>query len=188
MLATEAPDTGQLVEAVLSGDLEAQTQLYYRHRNLMFGIGSRHGLPSHELDDCVQIAWDRAMTSLSQLRDHRRFKSWLAAITRNAANSLHRQRARESATVGSELDCSVVGDTAETIVGWEDRRALATALRALRAEDLALVKMLFFDRVPYSEIAERLNCRPGSIGPTRGRMLDRLRDEYFAACKAEFAG
>ncbi len=184
MLATKALDTGQLIEAVLSGDLDAQTQLYYRHRNLMFGIGSRHGLPSHELDDCVQIAWDRAMTSLPQLRDHRRFKSWIAAITRNAANSLHRQRSRESATISSELDTSVDGDAAETIVGWEDRKALATALAALRADDLALVKMLFFDRVPYNEIAERLNCRPGSIGPTRGRMLNRLRSEYLSACQA----
>ncbi|MGH1489957.1 MAG: RNA polymerase sigma factor [Acidimicrobiales bacterium] len=183
MFATEMLDTGQLIKAVLAGDQEAQTQLYYRHRNLMFGVGSRQGLPSHELDDCVQIAWERAMSSLTQLRDHRRFKSWVSTITRNTANSLHRQRSRESVTTEADLDTTVDCDAIERLCCQEDRQAMATAVQALHADDRALVEMLFFERVSYSEIAKRLKCRPGSIGPTRGRVLDRLRAQYLLACQ-----
>jgi DNA-directed RNA polymerase specialized sigma24 family protein len=50
------------------------------------------------------------------------------------------------------------------------------ALSALPSRWQRLLEMLMADPpVPYTEISDQLGLPIGSIGPTRGRCLDRLR-------------
>jgi RNA polymerase sigma factor (sigma-70 family) len=61
------------------------------------------------------------------------------------------------------------------IVRAELRQALRDGLIELPARDQSLLR-LFAAATSYKEISELLGMRPGSVGPTLRRCLDRLRD------------
>ena len=60
----------------------------------------------------------------------------------------------------------------------ESEQTLREAIAELQPRCESLVKMLFFEipPVPYQEVADRLGLAKGSIGFTRMRCLDRLRE------------
>jgi DNA-directed RNA polymerase specialized sigma24 family protein len=62
------------------------------------------------------------------------------------------------------------------LVHADRRRTVHNALRELTEPQRRLIAMLFADPAPsYSEISARLAVPIGSIGPTRCRLLDKLR-------------
>jgi DNA-directed RNA polymerase specialized sigma24 family protein len=68
------------------------------------------------------------------------------------------------------------------------RRTAHRALRELSEPDRQLIVMLFADPAPsYAEISARLAMPIGSIGPTRIRLLRKLRDALSDEDGAELA-
>ncbi len=71
----------------------------------------------------------------------------------------------------------------ERLHAAERREALRRALASVPAHEQRLMGMLLGEREPsYDEISASLGIPKGSIGPTRGRCLARLR------CDARLAG
>ena len=63
------------------------------------------------------------------------------------------------------------------LVGADSRRMVQRAMTELSEPDRQLIVMLFTDPAPsYAEISGRLAMPIGSIGPTRCRLLGKLRD------------
>lgn len=170
-----------LVQLILMGDRDAETRLFARHHGFMRGVVSVARLPSHEWDDCIQTSWERSMRSLERLRDPKSFKSWLATITRNEAVTMHRRRNREQPSSAVDLDCVVDTDVDANLLKADSFTALAKALETLDNADRRLIDLLFVQRQPYKAVAAEIGCRVGSIGPTRGRVLNRLRSAYLHA-------
>jgi len=64
----------------------------------------------------------------------------------------------------------------ERVLAAEEQRALWAALRTLDTRCQELLRIVAFVRRPdYDLVAERLQMRRGSVGPTRLRCLDKLR-------------
>jgi DNA-directed RNA polymerase specialized sigma24 family protein len=79
------------------------------------------------------------------------------------------------------VDEVVAGADARLLRGERDA-ALWNAFKRLPQRDQALLRMLTADPTPsYEEIAAALGVAIGSIGPKRGRALERLRRELVAA-------
>jgi len=74
-----------------------------------------------------------------------------------------------------DLDTSQPSEPLEAL---EQRGAVHRALERLGDRCRQLLKVLYFENTTpaYAQIAERLQMRIGSIGPTRARCLQRLRD------------
>ena len=69
-------------------------------------------------------------------------------------------------------------DPEETELAAERRDAVRHALASLPARQRTLLHLLHSDAAPsYDEIGSALGMPVGSIGPTRGRALERLRRE-----------
>ena len=63
------------------------------------------------------------------------------------------------------------------LVALEERQALRDGLAELPAGRRELLQLLLADPpIPYAEISERLGIPVGSIGPTRARALEQLRN------------
>ena len=64
----------------------------------------------------------------------------------------------------------------------EVSEALMQAIVGLSGREFNLIYSLFFDinSPSYEEISERLKIPVASIGPTRGRILDKLRKKMVA--------
>jgi RNA polymerase sigma factor (sigma-70 family) len=178
-MSNNQPVTG-LVTRARNGDRQAWDALVERYAPLIWSICRRHRLTDTDACDVGQNVWLRLVDRLGALRDPAALPGWLATTTRRECARVL-CAAREPLAAGSGLDADTLPDeqavTAERqLLAAERHAALREALLDLPPECQRLITLLAADPpVPYAEISVRLGIPVGSIGPTRRRYLDKLR-------------
>lgn len=168
--------TAELVEAARDGDAHAWDELVQRYAGLVMAICRKMRLSESDAADVSQTVWLRLVEGLPKLRNPAALPGWLATTTRHEALHVRQQPAAVTFLEEIELDAGAEPLDAELLAA-ERRTALRQAVAALPAEGRALLSLLMADPpVPYSEISRRLGIPVGSIGPTRRRLIDKLRD------------
>lgn len=173
-------DVAGLVRCAVDGDQSAWNELIDRFSGLVWAIARRHRLSGADAADVFQTTWLRLVEHVEDLTDPERVGAWLATTARRECLRLLRVTGRQI-PVGDELPEPVAdapGPDAELLRAQRDA-TLRQAFSRLRSSDQALLRMLMADPAPsYPEIAATLDMPIGSIGPTRGRCLERLRREH----------
>jgi len=169
------PTTAQLVSAARNGCAAAETTLYDHHRPMVVKVARRHGLDDHQCADVVQRSWLKARQGLDGLRRDDRFGPWLAAIARNESISMIRSTSREVGFPDHDLADDAEGAPDRLLMQTEERGMLRAAMTHLDPGERELVRLLFVEGMAYQQVAKVLGKPMGSIGPTRGRVLRRLR-------------
>lgn len=169
---------GALLAAVADGGEAARNAwsvLVARHSGRMYRVARSFSLDQATAEDLVQIAWLRLLERSGQLREHDAVGVWLATIVRNEARRLVTRR-REIPTP-LELDRPDPAPPTETaLLAEEDRHAVRVAFGRLGADCQQLLRLLAVEPRPsYDEIAVALGRPRGSLGPTRRRCLEQLR-------------
>jgi RNA polymerase sigma factor (sigma-70 family) len=167
-----------LVQATARGDREAWRLLIERHDGLIRAICRAHRLTHADADDVRQTTWLRALEHAAGLRNPQGIAAWLGTVARRECLRVLRDRARvyvcEDALLEREGDFEPPADAC--VLAAERRAALRATVATLAARDRALLALLYDDAEPsYTEIGRTLAMPVGSIGPTRARMLERLR-------------
>jgi RNA polymerase sigma factor (sigma-70 family) len=168
---------GDLLAAAAAGDQRAWDALVQRHTSLLWSIARSYRLSNADAADVVQTTWLRLVEHLDKVADPERLAGWLATTARRECIHLVRRadrRAEASAELpdlpddGPELDAALLRDERDAEL-WQ---ALA------RLDELCqrLLRVLMADPPPaYADVAAALGMKVGSVGPTRGRCLDKLR-------------
>ena len=174
-------DTGlsELVGAAAKGDQRAWQGLVERFSGLVWSVARAYGLSEADAADVAQTAWLRLVENLHRVRDAQRVGAWLATTARHEALRTLRVAGRQL-PVGDDAELEPsdpVQVTPETLaLASEQRSILWQAFAALPPSCQRLLRVLMADPPPsYQEAAAALGMPIGSIGPTRGRCLDRLR-------------
>ena len=168
-----------LVARARNGDKRAWDDLVQRYAPLVWSICRRHQLSDADAGDVQQSVWLQLVDQLDKVRDPAALPGWLVTTTRREC--LRVLPAARGPAAGYVLDAELLPDeqagTAEQEVLVAERHAaLREALGHLPPDCQQLIAMLIEDPpVPYTEISARLGIPVGSIGPSRGRCLDRLR-------------
>jgi RNA polymerase sigma factor (sigma-70 family) len=169
-----------LVIRARNGDKLAWDALVERYSPLIWCICRRHRLGAADAEEVSQSVWLHLVNELANVRDPGALPGGLATTTRREClRILH--AARGPLTAGSGLDADLLpddhaGTTEQEVLAAERHIALCEALTHLPPGCRQLIALLIEDPpVPYTEISARLGIRVGSIGPSRGRCLDRLR-------------
>ncbi len=103
---------------------------------------------------------------------------WLTVTAHRESLRLLRDKQRETSMEMADLpETMVEPDHFEERAARDEARAVVNrAVAALPARQRALIEVLLAEAPPsYGEIAEELAIPVGSIGPTRGRALEKLR-------------
>ena len=170
----------RLVKAAANGDHGAWDSLVARYVALLWSIAFRHGLNESDAADVVQNTWLRLFEHIDDLREPARVGSWLATTAQREALRIVAQHKRMVPS-----DDETAFDGADRLQAPVDERLLARELadEAVAALDTlpptwrALVVALTQDPpLTYEEIVADLGVPIGSIGPTRGRSVRRLRE------------
>lgn len=168
-----------LLEAARHGDQAAWHRLVERHTGLLWAIARAHRLDRSDAADVVQTSWLRLIEHLPDIKKADSVGAWLATTARRECLRTLRQAAR--AQPSDAMDDMFAADIAEIdarLVRDERDVCLRQAFARLPASDQALLRLLMLDPAPsYREISAALGMPIGSIGPTRGRALERLRNE-----------
>ena len=174
------PVVTDLVTRARSGDKQAWDALVERYASLIWSICRRHRLADADADDVGQSVWLQLVEHLDKVRDPAALPGWLATTTRReCARVLRAVRGPHAA--GYAVDAETVPDdqaqmAEQQVLVSERHAALREAFAHLPPCDQQLIALLIQDPpVPYAEIGARLGIPVGSIGPTRGRCLDKMR-------------
>lgn len=168
-----------LVLRAREGDADAWEQLVEAYVGLIWAVTRAHRLDDGTAQDVSQTTWLRLVENLHRLQEPERVGAWLATTARRECLRALRH-SRRQVLVGDEGALEVLGpvdvevDTA--LLREESRAEVQEALAALPDGCRALLTLLVLDPPPsYEEVSAALGMPVGSIGPTRGRCLAKLR-------------
>ena len=171
------PGVSQLVAASANGDQAAWNELVRRYARLVMAVIRSYRLTAADAQDVSQTVWLRLVEHLGNLREPEALPRWLETTTQRECGR-YVQRGRRTVPVDPHSDTVVHQPASEDLDGdiarAELRRALLDGLAELPPRDQSLLRM-FAAATSYKEISELLGMRPGSVGPTLRRCLDRLR-------------
>jgi len=170
----------QLILACRRGDTAAWERLLDNYERLVYSIPLNYGLSREDAADIVQLTFTSLIQRLDGLREDSRLSAWLATVARRNTWRVIEQSRREraeafEATVESEAPLDRPGG--DPLERWELIEWLHQGLGRLDPRCREMLTALYFAAEPpsYAEVAARMNMPIGSISPTRGRCLERLR-------------
>ncbi len=177
----QAEAVAELVEGAARGDQRCWDDLVERFLPLVSAIIARHRLRGPDADDVNQTVWLSLVEHLGDLREPRALPGWLSTTTRHECLRVIKGSRRtllvdpQSTTVLDLRDEDQ--DVAEGVLALERQQVLRAGLAELPDDRREMLTLLLADPpLPYREVSRLLGIPIGSIGPTRARALDQLRN------------
>jgi RNA polymerase sigma factor (sigma-70 family) len=184
--AVHPDDLGSLVRAAADGDAAAWRTLVERFSGLLWSIARGHGLASADAEEVCQTTWFRLTVHIGRIKEPDRVGGWLAATARHEALRLIRAAGLVDLTSDIDLLAPGIDDSSpeRVVLAAEDSAAeterlsrIWQAFQDLPGRCQQLLRALLAAPPPsYADIAAAFEMAVGSIGPTRARCLQQLRD------------
>jgi RNA polymerase sigma factor (sigma-70 family) len=186
--AGTGPETIASRAAVLFGRFRAgeehtMTDLVALLTPLLWHTARAQRLDHQAAEDVVQMAWLALVRNAASIADPQAVMQWLIVTVRREAWRAVKRTDRVEPRDIEEADLAgapaerpeeqVLRDDADSRL-WQHIAELSERCQAL------LRVIAFADRPDYAAVAEALGMPVGSIGPTRGRCLAKLRQSLAA--------
>jgi RNA polymerase sigma factor (sigma-70 family) len=180
-----APSIGDDVVALLTrandGDQQAWNAIVDRYTNLLWSVARGHRLGTADAADVVQTTWLRLVEHLQEIREPDRLTAWLITTARRESLRLVGIARREDVGGADDLAANMPDERDGPVDAGlllDERDALLWhCFSQLNERCQQILRALMASPPPsYAEVSSALELPVGSIGPTRGRCLDRLRE------------
>jgi len=185
---TESPSVWEtaasLFERWRAGESAALDDLVRLLSPMLWQVVRASGLDATTAEDVVQTTWLALVRSGESIVEPRAVAGWLCTSARREAWRVAKQSTRQRPVEEESIARRLPDEPApENQVVLDDENArLWECLRKLPERCQRLLRIVAAEARPdYSEIAAELGMPVGSIGPTRGRCLDKLRKELTLA-------
>jgi RNA polymerase sigma factor (sigma-70 family) len=172
-------DATRLMRRAANGDPRAWEGLVDKYGRLIWSITRDFKLVESDAADVFQTTWMRLIEHIDRIDHPDRVGSWLAATARNEC--LRSLAAHKKVVLAHEDDsfgrpATHEPEIDEALLAAERADVVREAMTHLPQRWQRLMEMLMADPpASYAEISDELGLPVGSIGPTRGRCLARLR-------------
>lgn len=179
-------DENKIIEQVLAGDSNAFGTLVETYQDRVYNLALRMCGNPDDAFDLSQEAFFRAWRGLSGFQGEAAFSTWLFRLTANVCLDWLRAKKRRptvSLTAvdddGEEVQMEIAdpGKSPEEILeAAEDRAALAKAMNQLPVEYRQILTMRAINYMSYTEIADALQLREGTVKSRLSRARLALRN------------
>ncbi|HIV56987.1 MAG TPA: sigma-70 family RNA polymerase sigma factor [Candidatus Stackebrandtia faecavium] len=170
----------QILSASGSGPNGGIDELVDEFTPMLWRIARRQGLDPETAEDVVQSTWLALLRRGSDIENPAALPGWLATTARREAWRVGRRGAREQPVDrewdDAPVDTGIDDEVVERVELPRRDRALWGIVRRLpqRCRDIVEV-IAYVDKPNYVQVAESLGVPRGTIGPSRGRCLAKLR-------------
>jgi len=164
------------VARVAGGDAVALQELYERYGRVVYSFAFRLTGDTTLSEECVQdvfVALWRRAADFDPTRA--KLTTWLFVVARNRAIELGRQKGRRPELRDDLEPAGSAPDPADLVSVADESQRLAEAMAELPEEQLAVLRLSYFDGLSHAEIAEVIGI---PLGTVKGRVrlaLERLR-------------
>lgn len=175
-----ASRAGQLFAAYRDGDEAKMADLVAVLTPILWHTVRGVRLDAATAEDVLQTVWLTLVRKADTVAEPQAILQWMLVTTRReawrAAKTANRVQVEDfDSAVGQDQQVSPESVEDDVIAG-ETRTRLWAQVQKLPQRCQALLRVIAFaDRPDYAEIARTLGMPQGSIGPTRGRCLAKLR-------------
>lgn len=165
-------------EAWVAGDPLALDELVLCMTPVLWHVVRAYRLEREVAEDVVQTTWLALVNHRASILDGAAVGGWLTTTARREAWRVSKASARLRPEEDEELTLRLPAQRSpeEAVVAADRRDRLWSAVDSLPERCRRLLRIVAFENRPdYSQLAEDLQMPIGSIGPTRGRCLAKLR-------------
>ncbi|EOD58687.1 RNA polymerase sigma factor [Amycolatopsis vancoresmycina] len=169
---------GELLEAARAGDRTGFAEIVRALSPMLWHVARAQGIDAETASDVVQQTWLALVRSLADIRTPAALTGWLVQVTKREAWRVARAGRAERFVDPWDLRDTPADDPGpeQLAVASDTQRRLWSLVKQLPERCQALLRIVaFVPRPDYDAISESLGVPHGSIGPTRGRCLARLR-------------
>jgi RNA polymerase sigma factor (sigma-70 family) len=172
------PELVAVVRAATAGDRRAVAVLVARFDRPLRATARSYGLDRWDVDDVLQQTWIQFLEHGRTLREPAAVKGWLITTTRRHCLRVLQAHVRECLCDDPADGRAGADDEPEArIFADETRAAIDASLTRLTERQRKLLTLLLEEPdLSYQDVGRRLGLPTGSIGPTRARSLERLRE------------
>lgn len=177
-------DAGTLFERWRGGEPAALDDLVRLLSPMLWQVVRASGLGRATAEDVVQTTWLALVRSGDTITEPRAVSGWLFTSARREAWRVAKQSTRQQPVEDETIARRLPDEPApeEQVVLDDDNARLWDSLGKLSERCQKLLRIVAAESRPdYSAIAAHLGMPVGSIGPTRGRCLEKLRHELTQA-------
>jgi RNA polymerase sigma factor (sigma-70 family) len=171
----ESVSHGELLVRAAGGERAAWDALVDRFGNMVWATARGFRLDEASASDVAQTVWLKLIENIDKIADPERLPGWLVTTCRREALRVVRQSER---AIPSEFEYDIEDDAPsldDLLIEDEESRAVMAAFTRLDEECRELLRLFTLEpALSYEEISEVTGRPMGSLGPTRGRCLDRL--------------
>jgi RNA polymerase sigma factor (sigma-70 family) len=167
-----------LAEAATAGREDAIGELVTELSPLMWHVARGAGLSSGDAEDVLQTVWTQLVAHLGDIRTPAALTGWLVITTRRESWRVRAAGRRQVPAEEDWLEALPEGKPGaeERVMIDDQRRALWAAIGKLTPACQEIMRTIaFVSRPDYARVAAALGIPRGSVGPTRGRCLAKLR-------------
>lgn len=160
------------------GDAAALDDLVRLLTPVLWHVVRAYGLDRHRAEDVVQSTWLILVRKRDSIAEPRAVGSWLTTTVRREAWRAGQVDSRTSVVEDEVLEhrTGTAPGADGAVVAADEASRLWGQVRQLSPRCQRLLRVIAFsDRPDYRQLAVDLGMPVGSIGPTRGRCLARLR-------------
>lgn len=167
----------ELLARACEGDRKAWETIVDRYYRLVWSVVRGYRLDSESAADVSQTVWEKLITHADRIRDPERLGSWLATTAKHESlRLLGRQRRQVPVDEIAEQADLTAMPIEELLIDQESTRSVYRAFRQLPEESQRVLRLLTVDPpLDYETIGELIGRPVGSIGPTRQRILKKLK-------------
>jgi RNA polymerase sigma factor (sigma-70 family) len=174
---------GECLERARNGEMGALGDVVRELNPLLWHVARAEGLTAEQSADVVQTTWLELLRRLHDIRSPRALTSWLVTATRREAWRARELSRRQAPDGAAQLESAPDPGQlpGEQLLSDERDTALWQHFQRLPERCRTLLRILAQAARPdYAAVAEALGMPIGSIGPTRGRCLAKLREMLLA--------
>ena len=174
-------DDAELARRAKDGDVDSYERLVATYQDVAFRTAYLITRDAAEAEDAAQEGFVRAFYALQRFREGAPFRPWLLRIVANQAKNRRRSAGRRLELAARSQEVRASGDAAPSpeaaALDHEQREVLLKALDRLRDEERVAVALRYFVGLTETEMAEVMDCRPGTVKSRLSRGLSHLRIE-----------
>lgn len=173
-------DAGGCGEPESAQEFPDEHELATRFRQRILVFAARRFTDAAAAEDVAQETLRRVIVALREgrIREPGALARYVLETARHVCLRGRRKagrRRRALARLGGS-DGVVKPDPLRAVVAEEHRQRVRRALERLRARDRALLRMLYYEELPFDEAAGRLGITRGALRVRKHRALRRLGD------------
>jgi RNA polymerase sigma-70 factor, ECF subfamily len=172
-------DEAELLRRAQDGDAEAFGGLVARHRHSALRVATVLLGDGTDADDVVQVATERAWRAITSVDPNRGFRAWFLRIVTNTSRNQRRAwwRRRRAELRVAARPLGTITDPLDDTITASEREVVVAALNRLDATERLVIALRHFEQLNEQEMADVLDCAPGTVKSRLSRAMSKLRAE-----------